>query len=69
VQNSRYDLCEFYDTEVNGERIKVPIASWSFDKMSAKDAKQYLDWLEAKFKATVGKSFDEMLQIESQEVS
>ena len=68
LHNNRPDLCEFYETYHNKERIKVPIVSWSFEKMSAKDAKAYLDWLEMKFKVTVGCSFDEMLKHEQMEV-
>ena len=68
LENNRPDMCEFYETVHNGQKITVPIASWSFEKMSAKDAKAYLDWLEMKFKATVGCSFDEMLKHEQMEV-
>ena len=70
LRNNRDDLCTYYPTWHNGERITVAIASWSFDKMSAKDANSYLSWLESLFRPHVGGlSFKEMLEREKMEVS
>ena len=57
IDNNRDDLLTEIRTKYNKEWITVPMASFSFDKMSHKDATAYLDYLEQKLIKKVGCGF------------
>ena len=58
IDNDRTDLLTEIRTKYNKEWITVPMASFSFDKMSHKDATQYLDYLEKKLIKKAGCGFE-----------
>lgn len=69
VRNNRPDLCNFYETIHNGERVMVPIASFDFEHMTHKDAVAYTTWVEDVFRRYVGGlGFKEMEEMENREV-
>lgn len=69
LENNRCDLITTLKTYSGGQWIDVPMCSFSFDKMKAKDATAYIEWLENKFKlSTGGAGFNTMLEHEQNEV-